>query len=328
MRIELLDLLRCPHSGQRLRLEAGEERDGEIYSGWLISEDERHRYPIRAFIPRFVAGSSYADSFGFQWSKFRRTQLDSYSGHPISADRFWKATRWRAEELCDSLVLDVGCGAGRFAEVALSAGATVIAVDYSNAVEACYQNLRHFQSLHVLQADIYRLPLERERFQFVYSLGVLQHTPDVARAFAALPPVLVQGGRVCVDVYEKSWGTWFHVKYWLRPLTRRMDKPRLFSVLERRVPQLIRLGCALGRVPRLGRYLRRLVPVANYSGVFPLNESQLAEWALLDTFDWFSPQFDRPQSAEALQRWCMETGLQEFEVLRVGHLVCRGKKTA
>ena len=91
-------------------------------------------------------------------------------------------------------VLDAGCGAGRFAEVALSAGAKVFALDYSLAVDACYANLKNHPNLHVVQGDIYTLPFPKEFFPFIYSLGVLQHTPDVARAFAALPPMVAGGG--------------------------------------------------------------------------------------------------------------------------------------
>ena len=194
MKTELLELLRCPETGQRLTLEINEDNTQDIESGWLISEDGQHRYPISNNIPRFVPQSNYADNFGLQWNHFRQTQLDSYSGHPISANRFWKATGWLPEALKDQWVLDVGCGAGRFAEVALKAGAKVVALDYSSAVDACYANLKHHPNLHIVQGDIYALPFEPGNFQFVYSLGVLQHTPNVAAAFAALPPMLRGGG--------------------------------------------------------------------------------------------------------------------------------------
>ena len=83
-------------------------------------------------------------------------------------------------------VLDVGCGAGRFAEIALRTGAKVVALDYSTAVDACYANLGHHENLEVVQGDVYALPFVGRSFPFVYSLGVLQHTPDVRTAFAAL----------------------------------------------------------------------------------------------------------------------------------------------
>ncbi|WP_447860111.1 hypothetical protein [Nitrospira calida] len=119
MRREIVDLLRCPASGSRLKVEARETQGEEIVSGFLIAEDTGQRYPIVAGIPRFVPPGSYAETFGFQWRTFASTQLDSVSGHPISAERFWRATAWSPGELRGQWVLDVGCGAGRFAEVVL-----------------------------------------------------------------------------------------------------------------------------------------------------------------------------------------------------------------
>lgn len=194
MHIELLEILRCPKTGQRLALVNPVYRGEQIHSALLVSEDGKCRYMVRDFIPRFVPESNYADNFGMQWNKFRQTQLDSYSGHPISADRFWRATGWAPGDIAGKWVLDVGCGAGRFAEVALQAGAKIVALDFSGAVDACFANLRHHPNLHVVQGDIYALPFLKAFFPFVYSLGVLQHTPDVAKAFAALPLMVAGGG--------------------------------------------------------------------------------------------------------------------------------------
>jgi SAM-dependent methyltransferase len=328
MKPDLVARLRCPRSRQPLRVEEAQLGTDGIDSGWLVSDDGMHRYRIRQGIPRFVPVSNYADNFGLQWNHFSRTQLDSHSGHPISASRFWKATGWSADVLKDRWVLDAGCGAGRFAEVALSAGANVVALDYSSAVDACFNNLKHHPNLHVVQGDLYALPFVPESFSFVYSLGVLQHTPDVARAFAALPPCLAAGGQLCVDYYEKSLKSRLLPKYWLRPITKRLPKPTLFAGLERLVPGLLRVSRAVGRTPLAGGLLQRLVPVANYDGILPLNETQLREWALLDTFDWLAPAYDHPQTAVTARRWFEQAGLSDVEILKAGHLVARGVKRA
>ena len=324
MHTESLALLRCPSTGQRLALEQPDYRDERVHTGLLVSENGEHRYPIRDFIPRFAPESSYADSFGMQWNMFRKTQLDSHSGHPISADRFWRATGWRPEEIAGQYVLDVGCGAGRFAEVALEAGARVIALDYSRAVDACYANLKHYPTLDVVQGDVYALPFAKGFFPFVYSLGVLQHTPDVARAFAALPPMVAKSGRLCVDFYQKSWKSTVQPKYWLRPVTKRMPKARLFAICKLWVPRLLALSRLLARVPVVGAGLKRLVPVANYTGLLPLSESQHLEWSLLDTFDWLSPEFDNPQTPETVRDWFECAGLEAIEVFKAGLLIGRG----
>lgn len=326
MHVELVDRLRLPETGEPLRLENAELEGGRVRSGTLTTLSGRGRYAVRDFIPRFVPESNYADNFGMQWNMFRLTQLDSHSGHPISATRFWRATKWSASDLNGKWVLDVGCGAGRFAEVALKAGANLVALDYSSAIDACYANLKSYPNLHAVQGDIYRLPFAKRSFDFIYSLGVLQHTPDVRNAFAALPPLLRSGGKLCVDFYRRSWRTRLVPYYWLRPITKRLPKAELFSILAKAVPTLLPLSDLLGRVPFIGRHLHRVVPVANYKGVLPLNEVQHSEWSLLDTFDWLAPEFDNPQRPQTVRGWFEASQMTNIEIEVVDHLV--GRATA
>ena len=326
MKPELLELLRCPATGSELIVTDAEFKDGEIETGSLASKAGPQRYPIRGGIPRFVPASNYADNFGMQWNRFRATQLDSHSGHPISAQRFWNSTGWKPEELDGRWVLDIGCGAGRFAEVALEAGAHVVALDYSSAVDACYANLRHHTRLHVVQGNVYELPLRPGAFPYVYSLGVLQHTPDVAKAFFALPPMLAPGGQLCVDYYGKTVRSFLHPKYWLRPITKRLPPARLFSILEKWVPTLLPISVKVGSVPLVGRVLRRCVPVINYVGELPLDDRQQLEWSLLDTFDTYAPAYDNPQTARTARRWLEQAGMTDVAVFTAGLLIGRGRK--
>ena len=323
MKRDLLDILCCPVCRGPLALRDEIESHDEIASGVLRCDACPADYPIVEFVPRFVPAQNYADSFGYQWNRFPRTQLDSFSGLPITHERFFIQSEWSADDLRDRFVLDVGCGAGRFAEVALSTGARVVAVDYSSAVDACRANLGGNPRLDVIQADVYRLPIRSESFDFVYCFGVLQHTPDPRAAFLALVPALKRGGRIAFDVYPKLWKNALWPKYWLRPLTKRMRKERLFDLVVKLVRWLLPVSRAIGRVPLLGRRLRWFVPVANYEGVYPLSETQIREWSVLDTFDFFSPAHDHPQSAAALRSWLAEAGVAG-EVVRYGHLVGRG----
>lgn len=117
-------------------------------------------FAIRNGIPRFVDGSTYADAFGVQWKTYRLTQLDSYSGVPVTRNRVRRCLGqdlWR--NLAGKRVLECGCGAGRFTEVLLDRGACVISVDLSDAVEANLQNFPETSRHQVAQADILRLPL-------------------------------------------------------------------------------------------------------------------------------------------------------------------------
>jgi SAM-dependent methyltransferase len=302
------------------------EQDGEVESGLLQCIPCAECYPVVRFIPRFVPVDNYATNFGLQWNRFRQTQLDSHSGLSISRERFFRQTGWTANELANRKVLDVGCGAGRFVEVALSCGATVVAIDYSSAVDACWQNLGSHPNLHVIQANIYSLPFRREKFDFIYCFGVLQHTPDVHQAFSALLEQLSSGGGLAVDLYLRNWGYLMHPRFWLRPITRRKKPENLFAIVERSVPALLILSRAAGSLPFLGRYLKRLIPVANYAGIYGFSDRQLLEWAILDTYDWLSPRSDTPQPRKTLRTWFQEAKLNDVTVFKNGVLVGRGTK--
>jgi len=71
--------------------------------------------------------AAYVDNFGIQWNLFEKTQLDSYTGIPLSRDRL---IRCCGPQLFGSLrgkyVLEAGCGAGRFTEVLLDRGAQLL----------------------------------------------------------------------------------------------------------------------------------------------------------------------------------------------------------
>ncbi len=112
----LLERLRCPYSGSALILENVHDSTDDIIEGWLSSADKHYSYPIRNGIPRFVPDLTML----MQWNHFAKTQLDSHSWHPISAERFWKATNWNSDDMKNVWVLDIGFDSGRFAEIALS----------------------------------------------------------------------------------------------------------------------------------------------------------------------------------------------------------------
>jgi SAM-dependent methyltransferase len=281
-------------------------------------------YPIRRGVPRFVPADNYAGSFGFQWNKHRQTQLDSHTKLPISRDRLFEVTQW-PPRLDGQRVLEAGSGAGRFTEVLVTTGAQVYSFDYSSAVDANHANNGHNENLCLFQGDIFNIPLREGSFDKVLCLGVIQHTPDPQAAFASLARQVRPGGELVIDVYAKRLVSLLHWKYVLRPLTRRMDKERLYRVVRNAVPVLLPVAAGLQRI--LGPAGARLVPILEYSNLnLPpeLNE----EWAILDTFDMYSPAHDHPQSVATVRRWFESAGFLGVEV-RYGPngVVGRGTKS-
>lgn len=316
MRLASIPAFRCPDCGGGVDLLPGAVMaDGEVASGELACA-RGHRFAVTRRIPRFQPDSGYAASFGEQWNTFRRTQLDRFNGTTLSRDRFFSGTGWRPEDLRGARVLEVGCGAGRFTQVMLDAGAHVCSIDYSTAVDACLAN-NDRPELTIAQADAFKLPFEPASFDFVFCYGVLQHTPDPHRAFRSLVRFARPGGRVSIDSYRKAWELQpYKSKYLWRPLTTRMSRTRLLKILEWYIPKWLPLDTVIKKLPIVGNTLGMVVPCWNYC-YLPLTDREKVEWAILDTFDALAPAYDLPQNERTIEQWFQEAGLRDIEV-RVG----------
>ncbi|HKP34630.1 MAG TPA: class I SAM-dependent methyltransferase [Sphingomicrobium sp.] len=267
-------------------------------------------FPIIRGIPRICQPSNYADSFGKQWNRFRLTQLDA-EGQALSRQRFFAETGWSPEQIAGADVLEVGSGAGRFTRVMLEhTSANLYSVDYSNAVQANLTNNREIANgrLHLFQASIYDLPFADGSFDKVFCLGVLQHTPSVEASVRALIGKAKKGGEIVVDFYPvRGWWTKLNAKYLLRPVTRRMPHERLLRLIEANAGWLVAAHKSLTKM-RLG-VLTRFLPVVDLRTIpANLTPEQQREWAILDTFDMFSPEHDHPQRLSAVAEMFRRNG--------------------
>ncbi len=316
MRREFLDYLVCPSCKHTLMLCPGYVMNGgSIADGTLRCVSCTKTYDIIRHVPRFVPLENYASGFGFQWTRHAKTQCDRFSGTSISETRFFSETRWPRDMRTD-IILEAGCGSGRFTEQVLGTGATVVAMDYSCAVDASHALNGDNPKLLLVQADIYHFPFKEAFFDKVFCLGVLQHTPDVERAFFALPPVLRAGGSLTIDVYLKRGGLkgLFETKYWVRPLTRTIPPEKLYRWCKRYITAMWPVARLISRIPYLGRRINWKLLIADRRGEFDLTEEQLQEWAILDTFDMLAHAYDFPQTLQMVQEWFVKAGLQHIDV--------------
>lgn len=208
------------------------------------------------------------------------------------------------------LILDAGCGAGRFADVAAAFGARVIAVDLSGAVEAARQNTPG--NVEVIQASLLRLPFRRGVFDGVYCIGVIQHTPDPSKIMSELPAFLKPGGMLAYNFYEADWWTRLQpFKYALRRFTPDLSHATLhrFSLL------LTVLFFPLSRLLshiRFVRIINVMLPIcAVHNRELTIRQQFL--WTLLDTFDWYSPRYEIRQVHSMVAEILKRRGLMDVE---------------
>lgn len=320
MRISHLQHLVCPSCQSELTIGGVSEQIGDrLIAGALNCGKCEASYPILRGIPRFVELSNYADGFDFQWNKHALTQHDSHSKSTVSEDRFFNETKWD-RELLGEVVLEVGCGSGRFTAQAISTGAMVVATDLSGAVDANYRVHEEANNLLLVQANIYNMPFRKEWFDKVFCLGVLQHTPDVEKSFRVLPEYLKPGGQFATDVYDKRNGLlgfleiFYRTYFWVRPITRRMPTQLLYKMVSGYIKLMWPLAGLINKIPYIGRKLNRMLLVVDYRGRYDLSEEMLQEWSILDTFDMLSPAYDQRQTIDTFRDWFESSPFTEVDV--------------
>ncbi|MBC7788581.1 MAG: class I SAM-dependent methyltransferase [Anaerolineae bacterium] len=151
-------------------------------------------------------------SFDWQWAHLP-------DGDFMPGDPWFDANaRWAlAEEMCAILpewfegkrVLDAGCGQGRWTKVLLELGARVTAIDFSEAGLVRTRAIAgDTDRLTTRRVDLLDIPsdLARERFDLVFSFGVLHHTGDTWRALENVARLVADGGAMFLYLYgERSW---------------------------------------------------------------------------------------------------------------------------
>ncbi len=315
MREILLTWLRCPTCGGGFEVEVGYRGNEEIAAG-VLADGRGHRFPVIKGIPRVfpkapeefraILGPVVAKgesevtrcigqaretvaSFGFQWTWETRPRsmedLEYRVLRKCGVDRVF----FRGK-----LVLDAGCGAGLQSRFMAELGATVVALDLSDAVLTAAANARGLASVHVVQGDLMRPPFSPGTFDFVYSEGVLHHTPDPAASFRALARLVRPGGHIAAGFYGRR-------ERGVTPfLLLREPLRAVLSRLPRRVVWLLTsLSVPFNAIPILNAALRKTVLLHD-----PRNPGARATWCL--NYDFYGPHrfqhYLKPSEIAALWR--------------------------
>jgi SAM-dependent methyltransferase/uncharacterized protein YbaR (Trm112 family) len=304
---DLVNLLCCPDCKGDLALVDDSPGMGDVETGRLVCGACDQAFPIVRGIPRFVGSDQYVGSFSYEWNRWNRVQLDIANGRKESEETFAEKTSFTPADLNGKLVLDVGCGAGRFLDVASRWGAHVIGIDLSFAVEASQQNVGHRDNVSVVQADVFRLPFRDGTFDAIFSIGVLHHSRDTREAFLQLPKLLKDGGDLAVWLYYYQDKVYNAASDFWRAVLR----PFPSSVVYAWSWLLVTLFSSLWAKPIMSRH-----PWGHLRRVLPVNIHPDRHWRILDTFDWYSPRYqDKDCSPARVLGWCRDGGIRDVQIL-------------
>lgn len=206
---KLLSYLVCPTCEGPLDLSVSSVEDREIMEGELRCAACPASFPITSGVPRFANleqvesdKRATAAGFGWQWQHF--TQED----HRYAEQFLGWIAPVTPEFFRDKVVLEGGCGKGRHTQLAARWGAReVVGIDLSAAVETAFSATRSLDNAHIIQADIYHLPLAR-KFDYAFSIGVLHHLPDPRGGFLSLASKVKPGGHISAWIYGAENNEW------------------------------------------------------------------------------------------------------------------------
>jgi SAM-dependent methyltransferase len=295
-----------PMSGRSL------QRIGDVLDG-----GHGEQYSIVDDIPRFVPSEDYASHFGLEWTLHARTQLDSITN--VSHERLQRCLAMPLSALRGKTVLEVGCGAGRFTELMVGAGALVHALDLSRAVDVNRKNIGARPNYVVAQADLRLPPFPAGAFDVVVALGVLQHTPSPEESVRALWTLVKPGGTLVIDHY--TWTVSLATK--LAPLYRLAIKRLAPDAARRVTDQLVELffplHWAVRRVYIAQMLLSRISPCLVYFRTYPnLSKEQHRDLCRLDTFDSLTDQYKHIRTVGEIHRLLAGLPLSEQVVASRG----------
>jgi len=305
MKLQLLKYLKCPKCNLDFNLRIIKETQ-EIEEGELICRGCSKTYLIKDYIPRFVETDEYVKSFSFEWTLHRETQLDSFSGTNESEEIFKAKTGFDLKELNGKIILDVGCGAGRFTEITAKYGGEVIGVDLSFSVDSAFKNLGFKKNIHIIQVDIFNLPFKEEIFDYIFSIGVLHHTPNPKEAFKQLVKFLKKNGEIAIWVYSNEGfirKIYNKISDFYRLFTVHLPPKLLYYLSHLSVPLYY-----LKKIKIIGKLLLLLLPTSTHPN---------PQWRILDTFDWYSPKYQSKHTFNEVISWFKEVNLKKIKKIDI-----------
>ena len=248
-------------------------------------------------------------TYSLQWNRFRIIRPDE--------DRvtFRNRSGLSPDDLKGTAVLDGGCGMGRYLRVAAEGEPRLlVGLDLSQAVLAARDLTQGIPGVGLVRGDLLAPPFAPGSFDHIYSLGVLDHTPDPKAAFLALAKLLKPGGRIVVWVYPKEKPLLEQVIGLHRAVSTRLPLGVLVALCRLTAP----IGALKRRLMASPRWAVAKTGVALNVLTIGVSMHPDPEVRVCDTLDWYAPKYLSRHTRDEVAGWFHEAGLVDLADLSQG----------
>lgn len=235
--------------------------------------------------------------FGKQWEIWGKSQR--IYGFTEDEAREWFLTHLTSKKIDKSYfkgktVLEIGCGHGKFVKILNDFSCENVGLDLGPSVDLVYEITKDRPTAHVIQANAMAPPLKEESFDYVWSHGVLHHTPSTKDTFNIVSKLPKKHtGWFYIWVYPKGGFFWEYGNKFVRIITTRLPERIMFYLSYALVPLLY------------------IIPAYNEK----VNISHMS-WSdcALSVNDWLSPKYQWHHSKEEVILWFEELGYKDIEI--------------
>ncbi len=169
--------------------------------------------------------------FGEEWSHYNQSALKPQELKTIF-DQYFDIFPWPLINQ-SSVGADFGCGSGRWSKLIAPHVGHLHLIDASPvALKVARQNLRDFKNVTFHHASVEETELPAEGLDFAFSLGVLHHIPDTARALRDIASKLKTGAPLLVYLYYAfdNRPIWYRALWSVSDVARRLISRTSFPV--------------------------------------------------------------------------------------------------
>ncbi len=268
---------------------------------YLTKIKSLYNYINGVYVPKQKV-NNYARNFGYQWRDFSRTQIDQYNKSRISKKFIDNITFHEIKSFKDKLVLEIGCGPGRFSEYLQKYSKKLFLVDLSDAI--FYNHYKSKKNVIAVKDNFSNLFKLKIKFDVIVCRGVLQHTPKPLESIIQMKKLLNKSGHIYFDIYKPPMLGPLNSKYLWRHIIKifNVSYDNLFNFLSKNCKSFLYYRRKLNNFFNLNlNFLWDYIfPIYDYKGKLPLNNKQLEEWAIMDTLDGLLAKYDKPYDYKAI----------------------------